>query len=204
MDVLVLLEECDDELAGRPRPANRPAGGRPLAYVHSTSDVPAWSGMFGGRGPASGREVITLCGGADAGRLAVALAAAVEGRRAGPVGAVRHLGVWDGLGVSGDSAWRDQATGQLVSRAVAIPAHTIEATARQLLLDFGRVIQRTAAELGMPEWPEGARRAISFALPVPGEPGPARFAAADGDDALLASLREADGYAEAYYDDGGD
>lgn len=204
MDVLVLLEDCDDEAAGRALPANRPAGARPLAFVRSTPDQLAWRGGFGRREADRGREVITLCGAVDAGRLAVALAAAVEGRRAavGPSSAVRHLGVWDGLGASGDSAWRDPSSGVLVSEDVAIAPGTIEATARQLLADAGRVIQRTAAELSLMEWPEGARRAISFTLPLPTAFAPSRVGADDADVLLLASLRE--GYAEVYADDGAD
>jgi hypothetical protein len=200
MDILVLLEECDDEAGRVDAPAGASAA-RPLAYVHSAPDPRAWSGAFDARGPASGREVVMLCGAVDSARLAVALAAVLEARlvAAGPETAVRHLGVWDGAGASGDSAWRDSASGQLMSQDIAIPAATLEATARELLRDAGRVIQQTAAELVTADWPEGARRAISFTLPTVAGRWPRHAGRAEtlGDDALLALLREADDAAGA-------
>jgi hypothetical protein len=201
MDVLVLLDDCnDDAVLGR---TGRADGARPLAYVHWVP-VDADDVAFGRRTGAGGREVVTLCGDADAGRLAVALAAAVEGHRAtapGMPGAVRHLGVWADAGASGDVAWRDQATGQLQSRDVDIPAADVEATARRLLAECGAVIRQTAAKLAMPDWPEGVRRAISFTFDAPPDLLPARAALAGGTgDGLLALLREADGYYDA--DDG--
>jgi hypothetical protein len=89
----------------------------------------------------------------------------------------------------------------VVSHDITIDAATLEATARQLLIDCGRVIQRTVAELSTPDWPEDTRRAISFTLPVPGD-GAFWGVAWAGDDELLASLREADGH-DGYhaYDD---
>jgi hypothetical protein len=205
MDVLVLLDECGDEATtGRALPPGGAVGERPLAYVHSAPDPRDWAGAYRRRDQAQGREVVTLCGTADASRLAVALAAAIEGRRAewGPLTAVRHLGVWEGLGATGDSAWRDRTTGELVSRDVVIPASTVEATARQLLLDAGRIIRQTVAELATPDWPEGARRAISFTLPVTGDRASGRLSVSDelADDALLALLREADGESGADQD----
>lgn len=203
MDVLVLLEQCDDDdAAGRVEPTGRPNGARPLAYVQSAPEGTTGDRLFGGRSRTVGREVVTLCGPADAERLAVALAAVVEGRR-GPGGqaqgtVVRHLGVWDGLGATGDAAWRDWASGQVLSQDVAIDAVTIAATARQLMLDCGRVIRQTAADLCAPDWPEGTRRAISISIPTPGDSGHARLGAVLGSDDLLASLREADGY-DGYY-----
>lgn len=204
MDILVLLEECEDsDRAGRIEPAGRPGGARPLAYVHSAPETAAGDRLFGVRMRALGREVVTLCEPADASRLAVALAAAVEGRR-DTLGhsAVRHLGVWDGLGATGDAAWRDRASGQVLSQDVVIDAATIEATARQLLLDCGRVIRQTAADLCAPDWPEGIRRAITISIPAPGDVARAGIGATLAGDDLLASLREADGYDGYYaYDD---
>jgi hypothetical protein len=143
------------------------------------------------------REVITLCGDPDAHQLAVALAAAVEGRRATTdemPGAVRHLGVWADAGASGDVAWRDRATGQLHSSDVEIAAATLEATALRLMTECGAVIRQTVAMLAMPDWPEGVRRAISLTLLAPADLAPAPLALTVGTDGLLASLREADGY----------
>jgi len=192
MDVLVLLDDCDDDAPGRVMPVGSPDDVRPLAYVHS---VPGGDDRtFGGAAARGGREVITLCGDADAGHLAVALAAAVEGRRTSMPGAVRHLGVWDGEGATGDVAWRDRASGQLLSLDVEIAAATVEATAARLLVECGAVIRQTAAKLAMPDWPEGVRRAISFTLAAPDDMAPAGLTS--GVDGLLASLREADGYDE--------
>ncbi len=198
MNVLVLLDDCDESVAGRGATNGRAGGVPPLAYVHS---VPrdGEPRPFGGEGDAEGgREVVTLCGDADADRLAVALAAVVEGRRASApaaAGAVRHLGVWDGAGASGDVAWRDATSGQMVSFDVDIAAATLEVTAARLLASCGTAIRQTAAKLAMPDWPEGMRRAISLRLAAPSDLVPAPLALAGvGGDGLLASLREADGY----------
>jgi hypothetical protein len=196
MDVLVLIDDCDD-VAGRPRPSGRADGAHPVAFVH-WAPVEADGVAFGGRAGGDGREVITLCGDADADRLAIALAAALESRRAtapAVAGAVRHLGVWADAGATGDVAWRDRATGQLLSRDVDISAAQLAATAQRLLVDCGAVIRQTAAKLAMPDWPEGVRRAISFTFAAPPDLVPATLALAGGaGDGLLASLREADGY----------
>jgi hypothetical protein len=197
MDVLVLIEDCDDAAPGRATPVGRADGARPVAYVHWVP-VEGDQVAFASHGTGAGREVITLCGDADADRLAVALAAAVEGRRASAPsgrGAVRHLGVWAGAGATGDVAWRDRATGQMLSLDVDIAADTLESTARRLLSDCGALIRQTAAKLAMPDWPEGVRRAISFRFAAPPDLVPAPLAVAGGSgDGLLASLREADGY----------
>lgn len=172
MDVLVMLEED-------------PAQALVLAHVNS---VP---GPRGGE-PAS-RDVVTLYGAPSAESLALALAAAVESRRAEPTsneGAIRHLGVWEGRGAVGDTAWRDSATGQLVTRDLDIPFATLLGTAQAILGDCGQAIKGLLAGLRMPEWPEGTRRALmvslhpAFALPA--------GAAADAE-LLLAAVREADG-----------
>ena len=199
MDVLVLIEDCDDAALGRPVLAGRPDGARPLAYVHCVP-VDADDLAFGARADVRGRAIVTLCGAPDAHHLAVALAAAVEGRRAPAThppgaGAVRHLGVWADAGATGDVAWRDHASGLLVSAEVDIAADALAATAGRLLAECGSVIRQTAAKLAMPDWPEGVRRAISFAFDAPADlvPAPLAFAGVSGD-WLLASLREADGY----------
>lgn len=203
MDVLVLIEECEEPAGGSQavagaQDAQRP---RPLAYVHSAPDPRGWPDRGDRRTGSRGRDVVTLCAPVDADRLALALAAAVEGSRTDPGAAapgsptMRHLGVWEGLGAAGDTAWRDRATGQLVSQDVAIPYATLEATARQLLADAGRLIRQTAADLLTEDWPEGARRAISFTLPLRAVAGARRddLTPDSADEALLASLRESHG-----------
>jgi hypothetical protein len=72
------------------------------------------------------RDVVTLYGVPSAESLALALAAALESRRASVPeehhpDAVRHLGVWPGRGAIGDTAWRDGSTGLLVTRDLEIP-----------------------------------------------------------------------------------
>ena len=77
---------------------------------------------------------------------------------------IRHLGLWPERGAVGDAAWRDEQTGQLVTRDLSISPDVIRATAGQLLQECGSTIRRLVAGLSMPDWPEGARRAISFTL----------------------------------------
>jgi hypothetical protein len=189
MDFLVLLEDGNAPVSTGGSPPLSPSdarSGAPLAHVNS---VPSPT-SFGARP----REVVTLYGAFDAQGLALALAAAFEGRRVGgeSVGAIRHLGVWPERGAVGDAAWRDQTTGQLMTQDVEIPYLTLSETARRLLADCGSAIGQMVAGLSMPDWPEGARRAINFSLGwqglVPAVPG------GPGADALLDSLREADGY----------
>jgi len=172
MDVLVMLEEK--------QPAHAPV----LAHVHTVPDSP-------GSGDAS-RDVVTLYGEPDAEALALALAAAVESQREphGHTASIRHLGVWPERGAVGDLAWRDVATGQLVTRDLDIPLATLLGTAQALLGECGSMLRRLVAGLRMPDWPEGTQRAIhvsfqpALAMPAVGE---ARA------DVLLAALREADG-----------
>jgi hypothetical protein len=61
------------------------------------------------------------------------------------------------------------------------------------------MLRRLVAGLSMPDWPEGARRAIGFSLTPVAEMTAAARSAFDG---LLESLREADGF--ALDTDGGD
>lgn len=171
MDILVMLE--DD-------PATAPV----LAHVNSVrSPVGTESAT---------RDVVTLYGDPSAESLALALAAAVESHRDDEEhgGAIRHLGIWPERGAVGDAAWRDRTTGQLVTRDLEIPFQTLRETAQQLLGECGQLIRRLLAGLSMPDWPEGTRRAITVTLPAPF----AIPATPDGRlDALLASVREADG-----------
>jgi hypothetical protein len=170
MDVLVRLEE---------RPTDSPV----LAHVNSMPVFP-----FGTR---SRRDVVTLYGDPDANALALALAASVESGQLenSRTGVVRHLGVWPDRGAVGDAAWRDGATGRLISRDVDIPLTILEERARQLLDECGADLRRLTAGLKMPDWPEGMGRAISFSF------SPALTAAGSGELDMLDELREADGMA---------
>ncbi|NUQ12183.1 MAG: hypothetical protein HUU26_07655 [Gemmatimonadaceae bacterium] len=172
MDVLVMLEEMSEHSTA-------------MAHVNS---VPA---PLNSERPT--REVVTLYGVATPESLAMALAAAMESRRE-PVertDVIRHLGLWPERGAVGDAAWRDEHTGQLVTRDLAIPPDVLRETANQLLLECGSAIRRLVAGLSMPDWPEGARRAISFTLTsyaiMPAGAG-AKV------DALLEQYRQADGF----------
>ena len=171
MDILVMLEERPDQAAL-------------LAHVNSvpsplTAERPQ-------------REVVTVYGDVSPESLALALAAAVESRRAGGVrsDSVRHLGLWPGRGAVGDAAWRDAATGELMTRDLSISLERLCDTARILLEESGPAIRRLAAGLTMPDWPEGTRRAISFSLPTP-----VRLSGLLRSETLLESLRELDGVA---------
>jgi hypothetical protein len=109
---------------------------------------------------------------------------------------MRHLGIWPGRGAVGDAAWRDEATGQLMSRDLDIPLDRLLETAATLLADCGQLLRRLLAGLVMPDWPEGARRAITFTF----NPTPALSGAMSGD-GFLDLLREGDG---TTYDHEGD
>lgn len=111
------------------------------------------------------RDVVTLYGAPNTETLALALAAAVEGRREGGmnVDSIRHMGVWPERGAIGDAAWRD-ASGQLVTRDLAVPIELLRETAGRILAESGQVLRRLVAGLATPDWPEGARRAITFTL----------------------------------------
>lgn len=179
MDVLVMLEED---------PSHSPV----LAHVNS---APAPLGSH-----RTSRDVVTLYGDPTAESLALALAAAVESRRSPGArdDAIWHLGVWPERGAVGDAAWRDEVTGQLMTRDLDIPLEVLLATANQLLVESGQLIRRLIAGLLMPDWPEGARRAISFSFsPTLAVPA----LGAQGLDAVLESLRESNGMA---YDFDGD
>jgi len=149
------------------------------------------------------RDVVTLYGAPDAETLALALAAAVEGRIAGTdrVDAIRHLGVWQGQGAVGDAAWRD-AAGQLMTHDLHVPNDRLRDTAGRILSESGQALRRLLAGLAMPDWPEGARRAISFTL-APVQYAADVLATRNGEDldTVLAAVREGAGLA---YDNEGD
>ena len=172
MDVLVMLEE---------NPDHSPV----LAHVNS---VP--SPLSSSERPS--RDIVTLYGVPSAESLALALAAAVESHRSNDrsTDAIRHLGVWAERGAIGDAAWRDSVTGQLMTRDLEIPLEILHATASCLLEECGQLIRRIAAGLSMPDWPEGARRAITVSLgPIMGLTAP-MFAPFES---ILDRVREADG-----------
>ena len=183
MDILVMLEE---------NPEHSPV----LAHVNS---VPS---PLDAERPS--RDIVTIYGAPSAETVALALAAAVEIRRDQRHGesqgrsAIRHMGVWPERGGVGDAAWRDQATGELVTRDLEIPLTILHATAGQLLGDCGQLIRRLVAGLSMPDWPEGARRAINVTLaPVVGLTAPVLRPL----EAALDAWREADGLAFDYEGD---
>lgn len=171
MDVLVMLEE---------NPEHSPV----LAHVNS---VP--SPLLSER---PSRDIVTLYGAATAESLALALAAAVESHRLGDESSetIRHLGIWPERGAIGDAAWRDEATGQLVTRDLEIPLDNLQATARQLFEECGQLMRRTVAGLSMPDWPEGARRAINVSLATPFE---STAASRSRLESILDTVRETDG-----------
>jgi hypothetical protein len=174
MDVLVMLEE---------NPDHSPV----LAHVNS---VP--SSLASAERPS--RDIVTLYGAPSPESLALALAAAVECHRSADANteAIRHLGVWPERGAIGDSAWRDVSTGQLMTRDVEIPLEILHSTAGRLLAECGQLIRRLVAGLSMPDWPEGARRAITVSIgPIVGLTAPV-FAPLES---MLDRIREAEGLA---------
>lgn len=130
------------------------------------------------------RDVVTLYGVPTPESLALALAAAVEARRAGEgAGITRDLRITTAHGAVGDTAIRDQRTGQVIRSELTIPLVVLKETAADLLREGGQAIRRLLAGLLMPEWPEGTRRALSFQL--------AQSRPAQHPD-MLAAMREAD------------
>jgi uncharacterized membrane protein YgcG len=115
------------------------------------------------------RDVVTLYGEPTVQSLALALAAVVRSQRAQEraPGIVRHLGIWADRGAVGDAAWRDAATGRLVSRDLTISIEQLQSTAAEFLSASGADLRLLVAGLQMPDWPEGTRRAISFSLSEP-------------------------------------
>lgn len=173
MNVLVMLED---------HPDHSPV----LAHVNS-GPAP----LHSERPP---RDVVTLYGSPSPESLALALAAAVESRRLQDEHAdvIRHLALWPERGAVGDAAWRDEVTGELVTRDVVIPLDVLSVTARALLAECGQKIRRLVAGLSMPDWPEGARRAIGFSVSPMVELTAATRTRADS---FLDTLRDADALA---------
>jgi hypothetical protein len=188
MDILVLLEDGPERAPpGAPGAVHAPGDhAGPLAHVNSVAPTTPFEG--------APREVVTLYGTPDAEALAYALAAAVEGRRAGGdhVGAIRHLGVYAERGAVGDAAWRDERTGQLLTEDLEIPAARLRETSLRLLGETGSLIRSMVAGLLMPDWPEGVRRAINFSF-TPSGSRPAFAGVGSGDVDFLDAMREADG-----------
>jgi hypothetical protein len=179
MEILVMLEE---------HPDHSPV----LAHVNSVA-APQQS-------DAPSRDVVTMYGHPDAESIALALAAAVESHRGSDrnTDAIRHLGVWAERGAIGDAAWRDAVTGELVTQDVEIPLEILKGTAKQLLVECGSLIRRLAAGLAMPEWPEGARRALTVSLgPIVGLTAPLVAPLEN----VLDRMREADALAFEYEGD---
>jgi hypothetical protein len=179
MDFLVMLEE----------------GSEPSPVLARVDSVPAQLSP-----EHRARDVVTLYGTPRAESLALAIAAAVESRRTAGNGAgtFRHLGVWPERGAVGDAAWRDETTGELVTRDLDIPFEVLSAAAHQLLTQCGAVLRRLIAGLAMPDWPEGAWRAIHLTLEPFADHTRAALSRLDG---VLDVVREADGLA---YDCEGD
>lgn len=179
MDFLVMLEEGSDQSPVLARVDSVPAQ---LSTEHRA------------------REVVTLYGTPRTESLALAIAAAVESHRTAgtSTGAFRHLGVWPERGAVGDAAWRDEATGELMTRDLSIPLDVLSSAARQVLAQCGTALQRLVAGLAMPDWPEGAWRAISITLDPIAEQSRNALARLDG---LLDVFREADGLTYEYEGD---
>ena len=172
MDFLVMLEEGVDL-----SPVLARVDSVPSAYSHERCD----------------RDVVTLYGVPETASLALALAAAVESHRTGVgPGTFRHLGLMVGRGAVGDAAWRDTTTGEIVTHDLDIPLDVLTATAQHLVAHFGAKLQRLVAGLSMPDWPEGARRAISITLDPVIEPTRAAIAKIES---VLEIFRESDGMA---------
>lgn len=143
---------------------------------------------------APSRDIVTLYGVPTPESLALALAAALESRKAAhepnALHVLRELSVSESDGAVGDAAWRDRSSGELIKRELTIPLTVLRETAADLLSEGGQAIRRLLAGLLMPDWPEGTRRSLTFQLAVAG-------AARNAD--LLAMLREAD--ADNFRDD---
>lgn len=137
------------------------------------------------------REVVTLYGTPTPEALALALAAAVEARKAGE-GTTGTFQVTAAAGAVGDASWQDRRTGEIIKRELSIPLTVLRETAEELLREGGQGIRRLLAGLVMPEWPEGTRRALTLQVAAAGT-APTRHSDA------LEALRVAD--AENFADD---
>ncbi len=130
------------------------------------------------------REVVTLYGVPTPELLALALAAAVEARKAAhDRPATREVHISESSDAVGDARWRDRATGEMIRDDLVIPLTVLKETAGDLLKECGQGIRRLLARLLMKDWPEGTRRALTLELAVA---APVRSSDA------LATMREAD------------
>lgn len=130
------------------------------------------------------RDVVTLYGVPTPESLALALATAVEARRAShDPEMLRDLRVSETSGASGDTKWRDKKTGEMIRQDLQIPVTVLKETAAELLSEGGQAIRRLLAGLLMKDWPAGTRRALTFELAT----APARRVSD-----TLAKVREAD------------
>jgi hypothetical protein len=136
------------------------------------------------------REIVTLYGEPTPESFAMALAASVEARKRAGMGYTTgeiHLTAADGA--VGETSYRD-VSGEIIRRELTIPFTVLKETAEEILAEGGQSIRRLLAGLLMPDWPEGARRALGF-----------QFAAAPAarTSDTLAAHREAD--AENFQDE---
>lgn len=138
------------------------------------------------------RAVVTLYGVPTPESLSLALAAAVEARKAGQATPLEtrdlHLSTADGA--VGGAAWQDRSTGEIIRREMTIPLTVLRETAAELLAEGEQGIRRLLAGLLMPEWPEGTRRALTLQVATAG---------GTASEVTLAQLREAD--ADNFRDD---
>lgn len=129
------------------------------------------------------REIVTLYGEPTPEYFALALAASVEARKRTGVGYTSgeiHLTAADGA--VGEASYRD-VSGAIIRRELSIPLTVLKETAAEILAEGGQSIRRLLAGLRMPDWPEGARRALGFQF---------ASAAVSGTGDTLAAHREAD------------
>lgn len=140
------------------------------------------------------REIVTLYGQPTPESLALALAATVEARKAtrGEVFQTGEIRIVGSEGAVGEAAYTDLRTGEIIRRELSIPLTVLTETAQEILQEGGQGIRRLLANLLMPEWPEGTRRALGFQFASSAAP-----AARHSDQ--LAAMREAD--AENFTDD---
>ena len=130
------------------------------------------------------REIVTLYGEPTAESFALALATSVEARKRSGVGyTTGEFRLIAAEGAVGETSYRDVNSGEIIRRELSIPLTVLKETAEEILREGGQGIRRLMAGLLMPEWPEGARRALGFS-----------FAAAPvgRNSDTLAALREAD------------
>jgi len=166
MDVMVQWDQANEDRSAVAR----------VNAVHSSETLEAPT-----------REIVTLYGEPTPESLALALAATVEARKAnrGEAFTTGELRIIDHEGAVGEAAYTDRRTGEIIKRELSIPLTVLTETAQEILREGGQGIRRLLANLLMPEWPEGTRRALGFQFAA------APVAAQRASD-QLAMLREAD------------